>query len=169
MFYGIFLFYAVYRFLKWKMLRSNGFRRIIFFIFLSPKFVGRVFTNFPVFHKLIVWVNEGFLSLHLADCVKNQKERNSQYCFFVKPILHPVNTLEQIPNKKQCQQLNISLFNTESLEIYMFKVYNEVTRTTRGKVNELGNVSLYNDVSTLLIRNYNTTYIKTMLLLRSIM
>ena len=51
----------------------------------------------------------------------------------------------------------------------MFKVYNEVTRTTRGKVNELGNVSLYNDVSTLLIRNYNTTYIKTMLLLRSIM
>ena len=43
------LFYAVYGFLKWKMIRGNGFMAIFCFIFVSPKFGGRIYSNFPVF------------------------------------------------------------------------------------------------------------------------
>ena len=47
--YRYFLFYAVYGFLKWKMIGGNGFTAIFCFTFVSPKFSGRIYTNFPVF------------------------------------------------------------------------------------------------------------------------
>ena len=43
------LFYSVYGFLKWKMIRGNGFTATFCFISVSPKFGGRVYTNFSVF------------------------------------------------------------------------------------------------------------------------
>ena len=38
----------VYGFLKWKMIRGNGFSAISCFIFVSPKIGGCIYTNFPV-------------------------------------------------------------------------------------------------------------------------
>ena len=34
---------------KWKMIRGNGFTATSCFIFVSPNFSGRIYTNFPVF------------------------------------------------------------------------------------------------------------------------
>ena len=52
MFYRVlfrdFLFYAVYGFLKWKMMQNNEFMAISCFIFVFPRFGGRIYTNFPV-------------------------------------------------------------------------------------------------------------------------
>ena len=60
--YSDLLFYSVYGFLKWKMIRGNGFTAISCFIFVSPKIGGRIYTNFSVF--------EGLQRLHLTECVK---------------------------------------------------------------------------------------------------
>ena len=46
------LFYAVYGFLKWEMIRCNGFTTISYFIFVFTKFGGRIYTNFLVFLEL---------------------------------------------------------------------------------------------------------------------
>ena len=43
------LFYSVYGFLKWKMMRGNGFTAISYFVFVSRKIGGRIYTKFPVF------------------------------------------------------------------------------------------------------------------------
>ena len=43
------LFYTVCGFLKWKMIRGNGFMVISCFIFVSQKFGVRIYSNFPVF------------------------------------------------------------------------------------------------------------------------
>ena len=43
------LLYAICGFLKWKMIRVNGFKAISCFIFVSPKFGGCIYTNFTVF------------------------------------------------------------------------------------------------------------------------
>ena len=45
------LFYPVFELLKWKMVQDNQFIIIICLIFVSPKYVGRGFDEFPVFHK----------------------------------------------------------------------------------------------------------------------
>ena len=51
MLYKDLLFYAVYGFLKWKMIRGDRFTAISCFNFLSQKFTGRIYTNFAVFLK----------------------------------------------------------------------------------------------------------------------
>ena len=63
--YRSLLFCAVYGFLKWKMIRDNGFTAISCFISVSPKFGGRIYTNFPVFLDWIIWVIEGLLRLYI--------------------------------------------------------------------------------------------------------
>ena len=65
------LFYAVYGFLKLKMILDNRFMANSCFIFESSKFGGRIYTKFPVFLEWIIWVNEGLLlRLHLTQSVK---------------------------------------------------------------------------------------------------
>ena len=49
MIYRARLFYAVYGFLKWKMIRGKGFAAMSCFIFVSQKCSGHIYTNFPVF------------------------------------------------------------------------------------------------------------------------
>ena len=61
------LLYTVYGFLKWKMVQGNGFMAISWFISVSPKFGGCIYTNFPVFLGWIIWVIEGLLRLHLTS------------------------------------------------------------------------------------------------------
>ena len=53
------LFYSVYCFLKGKITLSNGFTAKSFFIIVSPKIGGPIYTNFPVFIEWIISVIEG--------------------------------------------------------------------------------------------------------------
>ena len=70
MLYGGLLFYWDYGFLKWKMIRDNGFKAISCFIFVSPEIGGRIYTNFPVFLEWNICVIKGMERLHLTECVK---------------------------------------------------------------------------------------------------
>ena len=45
------LFYTIYAFVKWKIIRGNGFAAISCFMFVSPKFDGRIYTNVPMFFE----------------------------------------------------------------------------------------------------------------------
>ena len=40
---------------------------IIYFIFVSPKWVAHVFDDFPVFHEQVICLIEGLLRVHLKD------------------------------------------------------------------------------------------------------
>ena len=54
MFYRDLLSYAVYGFLKWKIIGDNGFTAISCLTFVSPKIGGRIYKNFPMFLQLII-------------------------------------------------------------------------------------------------------------------
>ena len=52
------------------MILDNGFTAISCFIFLSPKSGDRIYTNFPEFIELIIWVIKSLQMLHLTECGK---------------------------------------------------------------------------------------------------
>ena len=112
------LLYGVYGFLKWKMIRGNGFRAISCLIFVLPKFGGRIYTNLGV-----PWMN--YLSnQRLAKVaspwvceITNIMELSA--LLLVKSCLPPVDTYKYQTNR---------MADNFPADIYLFKVSNRKTR-----------------------------------------
>ena len=111
MLYRDLLFYSVYGFLKWKMIRGNGFTAVSRFIFVSPKIGGRIYSNFPVFLEWNIWVIEGLQRFILLN-VWNKKITG-----FSALLLAFKTDIKRI----ECQIIF-------SANIYLFKVNNRKTR-----------------------------------------
>ena len=79
------------------MIRGNGFMAISYFIFMSPKIGGGIYTNFSVFIEWIIWVIEG--SQRLARVWEIRKMTEFPELPLVKSCLPPVDTLKEIPNE----------------------------------------------------------------------
>ena len=62
-------FSPVFGLLKWKAIQDNQFMIIICLIFVSPKCVGCVFDDFPVFYEQLVCVIGGLLRMYLTMSV----------------------------------------------------------------------------------------------------
>ena len=88
--YRDFSLYTNYGFLKWKMIRGNGFMEISSFIFVFPKFGGRIYTNFPVFPM-------NYVSVYHGVC-KVRKITKFPILLLVKSCHPSVDTLKQISN-----------------------------------------------------------------------